>query len=66
MSQRELSDKTGITEATVSRYVKGERIPKGPAIVKMAAVLDVTCDYLLGLEKCNVMVKRSLKEESDD
>lgn len=48
-TKRELAEKTGITEVTIGRYTNGERIPKGPAIVKCAKALGVTCDYLLGL-----------------
>ena len=48
-TKRELAEKTGITEVTICRYTNGERIPKGPAIVKCAKALGVTCDYLLGL-----------------
>ena len=48
ITQRELAEKIGKTETSVSRYVNGDRIPKGPAIVKMAQVLNVQTDYLLG------------------
>ena len=47
MSQRELADKIGTTEVSVSRYIKGERTPKGPVITKIAQVLNVSTDYLL-------------------
>ena len=36
MSQRELAEKTGITEVTISRYVSSERVPKATEIVKIA------------------------------
>ncbi len=48
MTQRELAKKIDKTEVSVSRYVSGDRIPKGPVIVKIAQVLDVQTDYLLG------------------
>lgn len=47
LSQRELADKIGTTEVSVSRYVKGDRTPKGPIITKIAQVLNVSTDYLL-------------------
>ena len=50
MSQRELAEKTGITEATISRYVSSERVPKATEIVKIANALNCSCDYLLGLQ----------------
>ena len=48
ITQRELAEKIGKTETSVSRYVNGDRIPKGPVIVQMAQALNVQTDYLLG------------------
>ena len=49
ISQRELSEKTGITEATISRYVSSKRIPKATEILKIAKVLNCTSDFYLEL-----------------
>lgn len=49
MTQRELADKTGMTEVSISRYVSGQRMPNGVHIVKIAKALNVSCDYLTGL-----------------
>lgn len=48
-SQKELAESIGITEVTISRYLKGNRIPSAENILAMAFVLDVSSDYLLGL-----------------
>lgn len=48
ISQRELAEKVGVTEATISRYIKGERTPRGDIIPKIASALKVTADYLVG------------------
>ena len=50
MNQRELADMAHITEVSLSRYISGDRIPKGPVIANIAAVLHTTSDYLLGQE----------------
>ena len=50
LSQRELADRIGVTEVSMSRYIKGERTPKGPIIANIAKVLHTTSDFLLGLE----------------
>ena len=50
LSQRELADKVGVTEVSMSRYIKGERTPKGPIIANIAKVLHTSSDYLLGHE----------------
>ena len=39
-----------ITEVSLSRYISGDRIPKGPVIANIAAALHTTSDYLLGQE----------------
>lgn len=50
LSQRELADKVGVTEVSMSRYIKGDRVPKGPIIANIALALHTTSDYLLGQE----------------
>lgn len=50
MTQRALAEKIGVTEVTVSRYISGGRIPKGPLLVKMADVLKTTPEELCGEE----------------
>lgn len=47
ISQRELSEKVGCTEVSISRYISGERVPKGTIVVKIANALGVSTDYLL-------------------
>lgn len=48
MSQKELADRVNVTEATISRYLSGSRSPRGEILSKIATVLRVTTDYLLG------------------
>ena len=50
MTQRELADKVNVTEVSMSRYIKGDRVPKGPVIANIATALHTTSDYLLGIE----------------
>ena len=50
MTQRELADAVGVTEVSMSRYIKGDRVPKGPIIANIALALHTTTDYLLGQE----------------
>ena len=49
ISQRELAKKTGMTEATMSRYLSGSRIPKLTDAVRIARTLNVSLDYLSGI-----------------
>ncbi len=50
ITQRELADLVGVTEVSMSRYIKGGRVPKGPIIANIALALHTTTDYLLGQE----------------
>ena len=51
VSQRELARLTGITEATLSRYVNGNRIPKATTLKKIADALGVGLDYFFTEEE---------------
>lgn len=48
MSQRDLAEKIEKTEASVSRYVNGQRVPKATILLKMAQALNCQADYLIG------------------
>lgn len=48
LNQARLADKIGVTEVSMSRYVNGGRTPRAVFLQKMASVLGVTPDYLLG------------------
>jgi len=49
LSQRELARLSGIGEAQVSKYENGNVDPSATYLKKMAEVLQVSADYLLGL-----------------
>jgi transcriptional regulator with XRE-family HTH domain len=46
ISQAELSDKMGVTSATVSRWLNGTRSPKRAHVRRMAEVFGVTIDEM--------------------
>ena len=51
MSQRELADKIGITEVSMSRYIRSERMPRATEIINMAKVLGVQTADLIDTEQ---------------
>ena len=51
MSQKELAERVGITEASMSRYMNTDRIPKSEILANIATALQTTSDYLLGVEE---------------
>ena len=51
LTQKQLADRLNTTEATLSRYVNGDREPKADMLANIATALNTTSDYLLGIEK---------------
>ena len=51
ITQRELAQKLGTTEVTVSRYINNTRDPKSEMIVKICRVFDISADWLLEIKK---------------
>lgn len=49
MTQSELAEKAHTTNATISRYITGEREPKVENVIAIANCLDTSVDYLLGV-----------------
>ena len=48
MTQRDLANKIGASEVSISRYISGARMPKANIVVYIADALNTTTDYLLG------------------
>ena len=46
LTQRELAEKVGVTEVSMSRYISNDRTP-----ANIATALHTTSDYLLGTEE---------------
>ena len=57
MSQRELADKVGITEVTLSRYINGNRVPKAPIAMCIARALDVNIEEIFECAPVEVAVE---------
>lgn len=51
MTQKELAERINTTEATLSRYVSGDREPKAEMLANIATALHTTSDYLLDIER---------------
>ena len=47
ITQRELAEKAGTTEVSVSRYLRGQRTPRLLTLAAIAQVLGVSIDDLL-------------------
>jgi len=49
ITQRQLAVLCDTTEVSVSRWVRGKRIPDAEMLYKLCKALNVSADYLLGL-----------------
>ena len=47
LTQKELAERIGISDLKISRYERGDTIPKADVLKKLANELDVTMDFLL-------------------
>ncbi len=48
ISQKDLAERAGFTEATISRYAKGTISPNEKSICKIAEVTNVSPSWILG------------------
>ena len=51
LSQRQLAIKSGLTEASISKYCSGLRTPETKVLAVICKTLGVSSDVLLGLKK---------------
>lgn len=51
LTQTEIGKKLGVSQQSVSHYVKGDKLPALDTFANLCAVLDVDPSYILGLTK---------------
>ena len=49
LSQSQLAKETGLSQAGISLWEDGLRVPNAQVIISLAKYFEVTTDYLLGL-----------------
>lgn len=64
LTQKQLAALIGVKNSIISFYEVGDRIPSPEIIIKLAAALNVTSDYLLGIQK-NETIDVSGLDEND-
>ena len=62
-TQECLARELGVTKSVISAYEKGIRMPSYDILVHMAELFNVSTDYLLGLEKKNILDLSGLTEK---
>ena len=63
LTQKELADKVGVTNSTISFYEQEERSPSVDMIIRLAEIFNVSVDYLLGIDQKKNINLSGLKEE---
>lgn len=51
VTQKELASLINTTEDTISRYVKGERMPKADVFMQICDALNVETGFLMGTKR---------------
>lgn len=71
LSQKDLAEMTGLTQSAISHYIKGDRVPRGDNLFKIAEALWVSVDDLTSSNGNNsivyelVSLKRRLTQIAD-
>lgn len=61
ISQKKVAEMSGLTQAALTRYLHGTRIPSSRAVVKLCTALNTTPDYLLlGINTAHAIVRDAL------
>ena len=50
LTQSQLANKLGLTKSVISAYETGLRLPSYDVLVHLAKILNVSTDYLLGVD----------------
>lgn len=62
ITQQQLADRLGITKAMVSAYENGIRLPSYDILIKIAAIFNVSTDFLLGVNTVRNLCVEGLTE----
>lgn len=65
ITQRELANRTGLTEVSIGRYCNGQRSPNVNTIIKIANELHVNTDYLLGRKSVESVTIQDVIQQLD-
>ena len=57
ISKKELSELAEVSPSSLASYLKGERTPSVPVLVRLSQALSTTTDYLLGLSEVRDIAK---------
>lgn len=56
LTQQELCNRSGVTKSSISHYINGHNVPDNFQAYKLAKVLDVAPEWLMGVDDPNFIV----------
>jgi transcriptional regulator with XRE-family HTH domain len=59
IKQKDLAKYLGVTDNTISYFCSGSRVPNAEQIIKIAEYLEVSADYILGINVKRVKCRRA-------
>lgn len=62
LTQEELAEEINVTKLTISRWERGERVPKSDKAQQLANYFGVSVAYLLGYSEFNETLKEAVQE----
>ena len=62
LTQKQLSDKLGLTKSVISAYETDMRLPSYDVLKHIAVIFGVTTDYLLGMDKGRIIDGSNLSD----
>jgi len=65
LTQKELSEKSGIAIACIAQYETGVRLPSAENILKLALGLKVSTDNLMGMPDYSIYLDMLTKEQEE-
>ena len=63
MGKKELANKLGISERTLTRYESGISEPTISVLIKLSLLFNVSIDYIAGIKDEEAILTPSIKEE---
>lgn len=63
LTQTQVAQRLGVVVSAVSSYESGVRFPSYPVLIKLARLYHVTTDYLLGVERKELLDLSDLPED---
>lgn len=64
LSQKEFAEQVGVKESSISHYINGERVPRGAILLKIANLLNISTETLLGIKDEDSSEEKQLSFET--